>query len=748
MADPGAGLRGVIELLRAGRGGEAEAACRMLLSSSPRDPRVPALLGNLLLARGALDEAATVLATALQIDPQCVPALVEDANLALRQGDHRRALARFDAASARLAATPALLYRIAQAAVGCQLPDRAIAALSQAQALDPGEPETGMALLRLAHWRKDHATLEATALAVLRRQPQLGEAWRLLGASRLAAGRPAEALQALTQGATHAPADVALHEAIASALDAHAAPAAQRVAARERLLALDPSAMRACELGLACWSANDFDQAAAAFERALSLDADCLPARWALFQYPRDVVHHDAGAVDAFRAQWEAGLEAFAARIEGGIVNRPDALAAATLCSNFYYHYTTDAVLEGQRRYARVVERMVRASVPEHAPTPVVADDGRVRVAVFSAHLFAHTITRLFGGMLRGLDRSRIRLAFFHHGDDATIRSELSDADDLIVSGQRDPASWAQAIRGFAPAVLLHTDLGMQPLAQCLASLRLAPTQAVLWGHPVSTGFEHIDVFISSAAMETHDAADRYTEKLLLLPGLGTCFAAPSRTPRAPAELAQRDPTRIEYLFLQSVFKNLPLHDALLARIATAIPAARFHLTPHADPAISARLRERLEAELRGANLDPRHHLGIVRGLPPAEFLGLARAGDINLDSIGWSGGNTTLEALWFDIPTVTLPGSSMRTRHTAAMLEILELDQLIATDVEDYLRIAIELGRSADHRAELRALIAERKHRLYDDARVPASLQAFLLQAGAAGGPRLAGLGVGPAGQ
>jgi len=728
VAEPAARLRAVIELLRAGRAGEAEAACRALLASNPRDPRALALLGNLLLARGALDEAAATLAAALHIDPQCVPALVEDANLALRQGDPRRALARMDAAVTRVAATPALLYLMAQAAIGCQLPDRARAALAQAQSLDPGEPDSGMALLRLSHWQNDHATAEATAVAVLRRQPHFGEAWRLLGESRQAAGQLAEALQAFAQGATQATEDIPLHEAWARALDAQGAPAVQRIAARERLLAIDPGAMRACELGLACWSANRLDQAASAFERALALDADCLPARWALFQYPREAVHQDSAAVDAFRAQWQSGLDAFAQRIGRGVADPPDALAAATLCSNFYYHYTTDAVLDGQRRYARVIEQLVRASLPEHAPMPPVADDGRVRVAVFSAHLFAHTITRLFGGMLRGLDRSRVRLAFFQHGGDATIRAELAAADDLIVSGQRDPASWAQAIRAFAPAVVLHTDLGMEPMAQCLAALRLAPTQAVLWGHPISTGFEHIDVFISSAAMETEGAADRYTEKLLLLPGLGTCFAAPSRTPRAPAELARRDPARVEYLFLQSVFKNLPLHDAVLARIAAALPAARFHLTPHADPAISARVRERLAGQLRRANLDPDRHLGIVRGLPPVEFLGLARAGDVNLDSIGWSGGNTTLEALWFDIPTVTLPGASMRTRHTAAMLEILELERLIATDIDDYVRIAVELGRSADLRTEIRALIAERKHRLYDDRRVIAALEDFCI--------------------
>jgi len=252
----------------------------------------------------------------------------------------------------------------------------------------------------------------------------------------------------------------------------------------------------------------------------------------------------------------------------------------------------------------------------------------------------------------------------------------------------------------------------------------------VLWGHPVSTGFSNIDAFLSSALMEGDGAEAHYSERLVRLPGLGTCFAAPARQPRAPAELVVRDPARVEYLFVQSVFKNLPLHDRLMARIATRLPDARFHLTPHADPGVCARVRTRVAATFEAAGLDPARHLGIVRGLPPPEFLGLARAGDINLDSIGWSGGNTTLEILCFGTPTVTLPGRSMRTRHTAAMLRLLELPQLIARDLDHYVEIAVELGRAPDFRAEMRSLIDARKHRLYDDRRVVAALQAFCLDA------------------
>ncbi len=69
-----------------------------------------------------------------------------------------------------------------------------------------------------------------------------------------------------------------------------------------------------------------------------------------------------------------------------------------------------------------------------------------------------------------------------------------------------------------------------------------------------------------------------------------------------------------------------------------------------------------------------------------------------------------------------------MRSRHTAAMLRVLELDQLVARDLGEYVSIAVELGRSTDFRAEIRGRIRERKHRLYEDRSVVSALAEFLL--------------------
>ena len=50
----------------------------------------------------------------------------------------------------------------------------------------------------------------------------------------------------------------------------------------------------------------------------------------------------------------------------------------------------------------------------------------------------------------------------------------------------------------------------------------------------------------------------------------------------------------------------------------------------------------------------------------------------IILDTIGWSGGNTSMEALYLNKPIVTLQGKSLRANHTAAMLKQINLDILI----------------------------------------------------------------------
>jgi predicted O-linked N-acetylglucosamine transferase (SPINDLY family) len=719
-------LEQAARLLAAGRHAEAERACRAVLATRPRDPAAQALLAEILLASGRAEAAWQAVEAALALDPGYAPAHAIAGALLLGAGRPADALAAFERAIPRLGHHPTVVYRHALALHRTGRDDAARQALEQAVRLAPNWPAPRIDLGHLA-WRArrfdEAAAHYREALRLPGAPPDLA---RQLGEALRAAGRPAEALSTLRPRLAAAPTDGGSWRALARALDALAAPPGERVTAWGRAAQFAGSAQDHTAHGLALIEAGDYPAAHAAFARALAVDPGYLPAAWAGFQYPPEPMHADEAAVAAFRSAWDQGFERFERTLEAA--DPTLALAAVASVSNFYRHYVDEDLRDLQTRYAALLSRVVARTVPDPGAGARPRSGPRIRVALFSAHFFDHTILRLFGPMLSGLDPARFEVHAFAAGrqDEASRRFAAGLAG--YTAGSHSVAGWAERIRSFAPDVLIYPDVGMDALSQCLATLRLAPVQAVLWGHPVTTGSTAIDWFLTPGEMEPADAESHYRERLWRLPGVGCCFEPPDGPLETPPELAAREPGRVEVGFVQSVAKNLPRHDRLLARIAAAAPAVRFHLTPSNNPRISARVRARVERHFDASGLEPARHLGIVRGLPRPQFLALGRALDFAIDSLGWSGGNTTLELLWGGLPVITCPGRTMRSRHTMAMLRLLDLPELIARDEDELVALAVRLAGSAEERADLRRRIEARRHHLYDDRRVIAALEDFIV--------------------
>ena len=57
---------------------------------------------------------------------------------------------------------------------------------------------------------------------------------------------------------------------------------------------------------------------------------------------------------------------------------------------------------------------------------------------------------------------------------------------------------------------------------------------------------------------------------------------------------------------------------------------------------------------------------------------------DLSIDTLDWTGGNSSIESLMCDLPVVTLPSETMRSRHTFAFLKHMDLNYLIASDEND----------------------------------------------------------------
>jgi predicted O-linked N-acetylglucosamine transferase (SPINDLY family) len=178
----------------------------------------------------------------------------------------------------------------------------------------------------------------------------------------------------------------------------------------------------------------------------------------------------------------------------------------------------------------------------------------------------------------------------------------------------------------------------------------------------------------------------------------------------------------------QSLFKYLPQHDEVFPRIAHEARDCQFVFIRHTRAAaVTALFEARLENAFRAAGLKASDHCLFLDPMDVSRFAAASAQCDAMLDSIEWSGGNTTLEALAQDLPVVTFQGALMRGRVSAGMLRMMGMPETIAETIDGYVALAVRMARDPGFRAGLKARVASDKHCLYRDRTSIAALEDFI---------------------
>jgi protein O-GlcNAc transferase len=505
---------------------------------------------------------------------------------------------------------------------------------------------------------------------------------------------------------------------------------------RAAKLAPDSSATEMLDLGMVLSERGDPAQAKKAYGVALRQRPGYLRAALAM-NLTLPMIYADAADVVRAREEYVAGLETLERELDDRIAGSDwREVADGFIWSNFFLAYQGENDASLQARYASLAARALD-SVDRawREPMPVRPVEGRkIRIGFASALLRDCTVGRYFSHWLTDLDRDHFEVCVYSLSStvDEVTRAIGSRADRVHTfgGGEALPSTVAPLIRSDRLDVLVYPELGMDQATFALASMRLAPRQYAAWGHPVTTGHPTIDAYLSCAAMEPQDGDRHYTERLVRLPGIGTRFqrqAMPAPIGREVFSLP-RDATLL--LCPQSLFKIHPDNDAMFARVLAANPAAMLVLFAGRHPAVTDQFMRRLARCFEGHGLSIRERTRVLPHVAHHDYLSINLLCDAMLDTTRWSGGQTSVDALSCGLPVVTLPGSMMRGRQSAGMLGLLGIGELIAADVDDYVRIASRLCQDADWRKTMAASIRERNSQLFEDAAPLAALEDFYREA------------------
>ena len=670
---------------------------------------------------------------------------------------------------------PAAQFALAQALDRAGDPERAMASLHAALRLAPGFAEAHNLLgILLAASGDGDAAIASFRQAVLDK-PDYARAWNNLGNSLKSAGRLAEAEAAIGEAVRLQP-DYQLAQHNLGAVRYDQGKSEEAIVALSASLQLNMKFRPSWVMGAAAERQRGrLDEAIAAFRQAILLDPDhSLDERIALaevlsecglhedalrvyaearnalpepllavlgFHLTLPQIYPDAGAIDAARARFEAGL----GEIERGFENlqaplEGDDALESWRWSNFFLAYQGRDDRALQQRYARLVARAIEDKAPQwRQPVPAASAAGRrIRVGFASAFFIDGTVGQYFRRWITELDRDAFEVVVYHltAKHDAVTDDIRARADIFRVPRGDDAgvAALAAAIRGDGLDVLIYPELGMDARCMVLAALRLAPVQCAAWGHPVTSGHDTIDRFFTAAAMEPEGGDAHYVERLARLPGIGTSYPRPT-LPAQPAGAARAllrerlklPPDTPLFLCPQALFKILPDDDALFARVLEAAPGSVLVVFEGRHRALTGQFLRRLGAALAARGLDSRARVRILARMPRPDFLQVNVACDAMLDTQHWSGGNTSLDAIAAGLPIVALPGPFMRGRQSAAMLRMMGLDELVAADADDYVRLAARLASDPQWRADVAGRTAAASGRLFDDPEPLRALDAML---------------------
>jgi protein O-GlcNAc transferase len=722
-------IQRALELHHQGRIAEAEPLYTAVLAARPDHFDALQMLSLIKLSRGDTVTALHLVTAAMQLRPKSPQVLLNHGLVLNALNLHEQALASFDLALKHKGRFAEALNNRGSVLIALGRSDEALDNFKRAISIKPDYAEAfynqGNALKALDR----HADALKSYDRAIALRPNYVNAHCNSGSVLDILGRPADALVCYDRA-------LAIDPYFAEAMlnRCGALRVLQRIddtrPALERLLAAHPNYAEAHYMrGMLMADANKTAEAVTSFEKAVALKPDYGKARWASATSALPILYAEESQIATQRAEYERRLRALRAAYEAGHIPG-DMSKGLGMGQPFFLAYQGHNDRDLQRISGGLSARIMadRYGTAEIAPPPAPGEP--VRVGIVSGFLYQHSVWKIgMRAWIAELDRTRFQVSAYHTGSKHDAATEFARAHcQNFVQGPNSIETWRQTILADRPHVLLFPDIGMNQDASELAALRLAGAQCGYIGHPQTSGLPTMDYFLSGELIEPPSGQEHYSEKLVKLPNIGFHYEPPEFELAAVTrtELGLR-PAATVYWCAQSLFKYLPQHDDVFVRIAKELGDCQFAFIRHFGKDVTELFQQRLDRAFAAAGLKAEDHCVFLQSMSMNAFAAASAQCDVMLDSVGWSGGNTTLEALAQDLPVITCEGELMRGRVSAGILRMMGMPEAIAGGVDDYVALAIRIGKDAAWRTALKTRISSDKHRLYRDRTSIAALEDFL---------------------
>ena len=387
---------------------------------------------------------------------------------------------------------------------------------------------------------------------------------------------------------------------------------------------------------------------------------------------------------------------------EHACASRPDfhdACSNMLMSLNYTNNHSNEEIRDKHFSWARKKEKNIKRL---EARSHIDQDMGALKVGYVSPDFRNHSVAYFFEGILKNSDNLKIVNYCYSdvkNKDDVTQRLE-NYSDHWRDVSNLDNKSLAQLIQRDAIDILIDLCGHVSGNRLPAFALKPAPVQITYLGYPNTTGLNAMDFRIIDKSTDPEGAEVMMSEVPLYI---APCFLNYTPYQDSP-DVAELPALRNGFITFGS-FNNLAkMTDEVVdtwSKILSEVPGSRLCIKArqYADATIKQDHIKRFNnAGIKESRLD-----FITYSNTTAEHLAMYNNIDIALDTFPYNGTTTTFEAMWMGVPVVCISGTRHASRVGASIMKVLELDDLVAENQENYVKIAHNLAQDTKMLAEIR---------------------------------------------
>ena len=389
--------------------------------------------------------------------------------------------------------------------------------------------------------------------------------------------------------------------------------------------------------------------------------------------FPR--IYRNTKEIHYFRKKFEKIINHILVSLEKKTISDEDRINIINSKTNFLLSYQQKNDIELNKKYQNLCKKILNKSSLD-------TNFNDKKILFISGFFRKHTVSKLFFNFIEEMSFIEdFEVHLLHLSNKEDEWTEMYKKLKINYNKSTNHKKIYNFLQKEKFGSIFFLDHAMNNISQSIINYKQAKNYFMFWGHPVTTGSSNVDFFISSELMDYNNEKE-YSEKLILLDGIGINYKLDNNLKNVKIS----DPKENSIYIPQSLFKFLPKYDYLIGEILDQNKLSSISFIKDKDPYSKLKFIKRIK---KIPNIKRNfNRIIFLDGMDQVSYYQQLCNQKIIVDTIGWSGGNTTMEALYLNKPVITIKGKNLRGNHTAAILQKLELNELIANSYSEFLSL------------------------------------------------------------